>query len=273
MAMEPSYTSDESSVLNPQQPTKPEMRPAAEVFGFLLEKRRPSNSMPINVDPTSVVLPATRNVGLPVKLAEVSASTDNPSSIGSILVDPPHTTTILNRTRIPLAHGSLPDGSSVGQLTVTATATRASRIPRGRRSLQLLSDPPTLNSETQLLTTPSTEPAKTTLIPAYNYDILRSTTNTTERAHLAASHLTSERDDTSALAPKRSAHRRSASCGPSRLLPNSWTALSDTTGATELRSDDGKENTSSSVSTVKNVGLCTFSPSSFGVVVGSHAST
>ena len=265
MAVEPSYTSDESSTPNPQQPTEPETRPAAEVFGFLLGKRRPSNSMPISVEPTSAVLPATRNVGLSVKPPEVSATTDNPSSIGSILVDPPHTATILNRTRIPLARGSLPDGSPVGQLTVTATATRASRIPRGRRSLLLPSNSPTLNPETQLLTSPSTEPAEPTSIPTYNYDILRSANHITEHAHVAASHLTSERDDTSALAPKRTSHRRSASasCGPSRVIPNNWIALSDTTGAArpkELRSCDGKENTSNPVSTVKNLGLCTFSP-------------
>ncbi len=292
MAVEPSFTSDGSSASNPQQPTKPEMRPAAEVFGFLLEKRRPSNSMPISVESMSAVLPATRNVGLPVnhahtapattlnfkqspshsntlQPAEVSASTDTPSSIGSILVGPPHTATILDHTRIPLAHGSLSDGSPVGQLTVMATATRASRIPRGRRSLQLPSDSPILNPETQLLATPPTEPAKPTLIPTYNYDILRPATNTTGRAHVAASRLTCERD---ASAPKRSAHRRSVSCGPSRMIPNNWSAHPDTTGAArpkELKSGDGKENTNP-VSTAKNVSLCTFSPSSFGAVVRSH---
>ena len=274
VAVEPSYTSDEGSAPNPQQPTKPEMRPAAEVFGFLLEKRRPSNSMPISVEPTSVVLPATQNIGLPVKPAKVSASTDNASFIGSNLVGPPHTAAVPNHTHIPLAHGVVSDGSLVGQPTVTAT--RTSRIPRGRRSLQLPSDLPTLNPETQRLTTPSTEPAKPTLIPTYNHDILRSTTNTTERAHVVASHITSERDVTSVQLPKRGAHRRSASYGPSRLIPSHWRAPPDTTGTArpkELRSDDGKENTSNPVSTVKDVGLCTVSSSGNAAVIGSHTST
>jgi type IV secretory pathway TraG/TraD family ATPase VirD4 len=157
----------------------------------------------------------------------------------------------------------------VGQLTVTATASRASRIPRSsRRSLPLPGDLTTLNSETQLLTTSSTEPAST-LIPTYNnYDILRSATNTntTERAHLTSA---SERDVTSELAPKRNAHRRSASCGPSVLIPNNQSALPDTTGAARpkgLMSDYSKENTNP-VSTAKKVALCTSSPSSFGAEV------
>ena len=250
IAVEHSYASDESSASNPQQPTKSEMRPAAEVFGFLLEKRRPSNSMPISVEPTSAVLPVTRGVNLPVNHTQTTPAT------------------AMNSKQSP---------SPVGQPTVTATATRASRIPRGRRSLQLPGDFTTLNSETQLLTTPSTEPAST-LIPTYNCNILRSATNTTERAHVATSHLTSnsERDVTSALAPKRSARRRSASCGPSRLIPSSWSALPDTTGTAHpkgLKSNDGKENTSIPVSAAKNVGLCTFSPFSFSAVVGSHTST
>ncbi|KAH9066498.1 hypothetical protein EDB87DRAFT_428621 [Lactarius vividus] len=274
MAVEPSFTSDESWASNLQQPT----RPAAEVFGFLLEKRRPSNSMPTSIEPTSAVLP-TRNDSLPAKRgrtasattfnlklsssrsnvlrpAELSASADIPSSIGSILVDPPLTASILDHTRIPVAHESLPHGP-VGQLTAIATATRVSRIPRGRRSLQLPSDSPTLSPEAQLITS-ATEPAKRTLIPMNNYDILRSATNTTGYPHVAASHLTSERDAPSALAPKRNARRRSVSHGPTRLIPSSWNALPDTIGAArpkELKSDDGKENTFNPVGTDKNVGL------------------
>ncbi|KAI9440367.1 hypothetical protein H4582DRAFT_1456021 [Lactarius indigo] len=281
MAVEHSFTSDESSASNPQQPTKSEIRPAAEVFGFLLEKRQLSNSMPMSVEPTSAVLPATRNVGLPVKRgraasattfnhkqsssrpnilqpAELSASADTPPSTGSILVDPPRTATILDHTRIPLANGSLPDGPPVGRLTVTTTAARVSRIPRGRRSLQLPDNLPTLSPETQLLVTSPTEPAKPSLTPMNNYDILRLATNTTGHAHITSSHLTSEQNVTSALAPKRSAHRRSVSCGPSRLIPNNWNALPDTTGAArakELKSDGDKENTSNPISTAKNGGL------------------
>ncbi|KAH9013267.1 hypothetical protein EDB85DRAFT_2034262 [Lactarius pseudohatsudake] len=207
MAVEPSFTSDESSASNLQQPT----RPAAEVFGFLLEKRRPSNSMPTSVGPTSAVLPTARNASLPAKRgrtasgttfnlkqsssrsnvlrpAELSASADTSSSIGSFVVDPPRTATTLDHTRIPLTNGSLPDGPPVGQLTVMTTATRVSRIPRGRRSLQLPSDLPTLNPETQLHITSPTETAKSTM---NNYDILRSATNTTGHAHVTAltSHL------------------------------------------------------------------------------------
>ncbi|KAH9165105.1 hypothetical protein EDB89DRAFT_2013297 [Lactarius sanguifluus] len=274
MAVEPSFTSDESSASNLQQPT----RPAAEVFGFLLEKRRPSNSMPTSVGPTPAILPATRNASLPAKRgrtasattfnlkqsssrsnilrpAELSASADTPSSNGSILVDPPRRATTLDHTHIPLTNGSLPDGPPVGQLTVMATATRVSRIPRGRRSLQLPSDSPTLNPETQLRITSPTETDKSTM---NNYDVLRLATNTTGQAHVAASHLTSERDATSVLAPKRSARRRSVSHGPTRLIPSSWNALPDTTGAArpkELKSDDGKENTLNPASTDKDVGL------------------
>ena len=235
MAVEPSNTSDESLAPYPQQPTRPEMRPAAEVFGFLLEKRRSSGPMP-----TSAVLPVTRGVNLPVN----------------------HT-----RTAPASAMNSEESPSPVEQLAVTAAASRASRIPRSRRSLPLPDDFTTLNFETQLLTTSSTEPASTPNPTYDNYDILRSATNTTERAHVATSHLTSasERDVTSAPAPKRSAHRRSASCGPTVLIPNNRSALPDTTGAARpkgLKSDDSKENTNS-VSTAKKVALCTSSPSSF----------
>jgi hypothetical protein len=255
MAVEHSYTSNESSASNTQQPTKPEMRPAAEVFGFLLEKRQRSTSMPMSVVPTSNFLPATRNINLPanhtrttsatakiskppvslsnaLQPAGISASAVTPSSNGSNLVDPSH----------------------------TATATRASRIPRGRLSLQL-------NPETQLLTTSSKGPAPTLI--SNNYDMLRSATNTVERAHVATSHLTSASERDVTPAPKRSAHRRSASSGMSRQIPNSWRAVPATTGAAHskgLRADDGKENASNPVSTAKNVGLRTSSPS-FGAVV------
>jgi hypothetical protein len=217
MAVEHSYTSNESSASNTQQPTKPEMRPAAEVFGFLLEKRQRSTSMPMSVVPTSNFLPATRNINLPanhtrttsatakiskppvslsnaLQPAGISASAVTPSSNGSNLVDPSH----------------------------TATATRASRIPRGRLSLQL-------NPETQLLTTSSKGPAPTLI--SNNYDMLRSATNTVERAHVATSHLTSASERDVTPAPKRSAHRRSASSGMSRQIPNSWRAVPATTGA------------------------------------------
>ena len=238
MTVEPSNTSDESLAPYPQQPTRPEMRPAAEVFGFLLEKRRSSGPMP-----TSAVLPVTRGVNLPVNHTRTAPASD------------------MNSEQSP----------SVGQPTVTAAASRASRIPRSRHSLPLPDDLTMLNSETQLLTTSSTVPASTLISTYNNYDILRSATHTTERAHVATSHLTSasERDVTSALASKRSAHRRSASCGPSVLIPNNRSALPDTTGATRpkgLKSDDSKENTNP-ISTAKKVALCTSSPSSFGAEV------
>ena len=267
MAVEHSYTSNESSTSYPQQPTKPETRPAAEVFGFLLEKRRRSASMPLSVEPTSNLLPATRNINLPtnhtrttsataikskpsqslsntLQPGKVSASTDTPSSIGDLS----QPTTTPNYTRIPRARESLADGPPI----VTVTATRPSRIPRGRLSLQL-------NPETQLLTTSSKGPAPTP--NPNNYDILRSATNT---AHVATSQITStfERDITAAPAPKRNAHRRSVSSGMSRQIPNSWRAVPAATGAAHpkgFRADDGKENTSNPVSTAKNAGLCTFS--------------
>ncbi|KAF8268802.1 hypothetical protein EI94DRAFT_1726833 [Lactarius quietus] len=266
MAVEHSYTSDESSAANLQQPTKPEMRPAAEVFGFLLEKRRPS---PISAEAPSDFIPATQNAIVPVnhthaapttttnskkspslpntQPAGVSASTDAPSSDGDISIDPPYMANILNHTRVPVPHGRLSDGSPVGRLTVTPSATRASRIPRSRRSLQL-PDSTTLNPETQLLTTPSKEPALTVI--RNNYDILRSATNTTERAHVATSRLT---DVKSALAPKRGAHRRSTSCGTRGLIPNDWSAP-DTTGSAHLRGLKFDEN-SNPISATKNVGL------------------
>ncbi len=271
LAVEPSYTSDDSSVPNTQQSTRPELRPAAEVFGFLLEKRRLSNSVPKTVELTSAE-PSARNVGPPEHPAH-TVPVDTPSCIGPILVDPPHTGTILNHSR-PVAHGSLSNGSRVGQVTVTAT--RASRIPRGRRSLQLSSDSPTLDPDTELLTI-STEPAaKPTLIPTRNYGILQPTKNTTEHAR-AASHFasTSERNVTSALAPKRNAHRRSASCDSSRLIPNNWNALpyTGTAHPKELKSNDDKENISNSASAPKDIGSCTLYLSSFDAVVGSHTST
>ncbi len=139
-----------------------------------------------------------------------------PSTVGSILVDPPHTATILNHTRVPVLHGRLHEGSNSGQPTAMATTTRVSRIPRGRRSLQIPSEWRTSTSETYSSSVSPTEPETTsTLTPAYGSGALRSGTNAADRL---SPHLSPKDNATFSPAPMGSAHRRSASYGSSRPI-------------------------------------------------------
>ncbi|KAF8493185.1 hypothetical protein F5888DRAFT_1724848 [Russula emetica] len=257
VAVEPSYTSDDNPALPPKHTTEFELRPAAEVFGFLLEKRRSRRSITMNRDlPLSATSPwefnsSTNHVhhapATPsntkhspshlndLRSVEVPASADTPSTVGSILVDPPHTAAILNHTRIPILHGQLHEGSNAGQPTAMAITTRASRIPRGRRSLQIPSDWWTSTSETHSYSISPTEPIKTTstLTPAYG--ALRSATNAADRPTVLAPHLCPEDDATVAPALMRSAHRRSASYGSSRPIPGNWDAGLDVVKAARVK--------------------------------------
>jgi hypothetical protein len=294
VAVEPNYTSDDNPTLPPKHTTESELRPAAEVFGFLLEKRRSRRSISINRDPPlSATSPWDFNSSTnhlhdapatplntkhsPLHLndsrpAEVPALADTPSTVGSILVDPPHTAAILNHTRIPVLQGRLHEGSNTGQPTATAITTRASRIPRGRRSLQIPSDWWTPTSETHSYTISPTEPVKTTssLTPAYG--ALRSATNVVDRPSTLASHLCPKDDATVAPALIRSAHRRSASYGSSRPIPGNWDAGLDAVKAARVKGfkpeSVDKENI---VGTTENAGMRPLS--SFTPVNGSHSCT
>jgi hypothetical protein len=266
VAVEPSYTSDENLALASNHATEPELRPAAEVFGFLLEKRRSRNDPSLAVPPTNCdlgsstnrahVAPATplssnqissRSSGS--QMAEVSALIDTPSTIGSILFDPPHTATILNHTRIPVAHGRLAESSRPGQLTVTAIATRR-RIASERRSVRTPNSVLTSASETHLPSASPAEPMKPILAPTSCDDVLRSVTNAAEQTTVVAPHLSSKQGAAFASLPMRSAHRRSASYGPSRPTPVNWGAgPNGVVGSTRVKGLNGKENYAS---------LCTF---------------
>jgi hypothetical protein len=254
--VEPSCTSDDNPAMPPKHTTESELRPAAEVFGFLLEKRRSRRSTSINRDlPLSATSPwdfnsSTNHVhdapATPLntkhspshpndlRLADVPASADTPSTVGSILVDPPHTAAILNHTRIPILHGRLHGGSNTGQPTAMAI-TSASRIPRGRRSLQIPSDWRTSTSETHAYSISPTEPVKTTstLTPAYG--ALRSATNAVDRPSVLSPHLCPKDDATVAPALVRSAHRRSASYGSSRPIPDNWDVGLDAVKAARVK--------------------------------------
>ena len=244
VAVEPSYTSDYNPALPPKHTTESNLRPAAEVFGFLLEKRRSRRSTSINRDlPLSATprdfssstnhvhdAPATplNTKHSPSHLndsrpTEVPASADTPSTVGSILVDPPHTATILNHTRIPILHGRLHEDANTGQPTAMAVTTRASRIPRGRRSLQIPSEWRTSTTETHTYTVSPTEPVQTasTLTP---YSGLCSATYAADRPSVLSPHLSPKDNATVAPAAMRSAHRRSASYGSSRPIPGEWDA-------------------------------------------------
>ncbi|KAH9975740.1 hypothetical protein BGW80DRAFT_62061 [Lactifluus volemus] len=187
MAVELGYTSDENLALASKRATEPELRPAAEVFGFLLEKRRPRNSIPADKEPPLAVCPTRRDFGSSTdqihaapatpKAMGASASLNTPSTIGSILFDPPHTATIVNHTRIPVGHGRLTETLRPGQLTATATATRR-RIPS---SLRNPTRALTSASETYLPSTYLGDPVKPTRAPTSCDGVLRSTTNTTEQ--------------------------------------------------------------------------------------------
>ena len=255
--VEPSYASDYTA-LPPQHSTQSELRPAAEVFGFLLERRRSRRSTSINRD---LPLPATspRDFSSSTdhvhdapatpsntkhslshlndsRLAEVPALADTPSTVGSILVDPPHTATILNHTRIPILHGRLHEDSNTGQPTAMAITTRASasRIPRGRRSLQIPSEWRTSTTENHTYTISPTEPVQTssTLTP---YSALCSATDSADRPSVLSLHLSPKDNATIAPVAMRSAHRRSASYGSSRPIPGEWDAGLDAVKAARVK--------------------------------------
>ena len=293
MAAQPSYTPDDNPAMPPKHTTESELRPAAEVFGFLLEKRRSRRSISINRDlPLSATSPWDFNSSAnhvhdtpatplntkhsPTHLndlrpADVPASADTPSTVGSILVDPPHTAAILNHTRIPILHGRLHGGSNTGQPTAMAI-TGASRIPRGRRSLQIPSDWRTPTSEAPSYSTSPTEPVKTTstLTPAYG--ALRSATNAADCPSVLAPHLCPKDDATVAPALVRSAHRRSASYGSSRPIPDNWDAGLDAVKAARVKGFKPESvNKENIVGTTENAGMRPLS--SFTSVYVSHSCT
>jgi hypothetical protein len=267
MTVEPSYSSDDNPTVVVRQATESELRPAAEVFGFLLEKRRSRRS--ISMDPelplTVSSIPRdlnsstshTHNVpATPLGTRQLSsnsndlrpvgasASADTPSTVGSILVDPPHTATILNHTRIPVVHGRLCEGSRVGQLTATPVTTRASRIPRGRLSLPV--NTRALTPETFLPSTAATEPVKPSLTPSCRSDALRSAIHAVKRPSVVTSHVSVGQDSSFAKAPMQGAHRRSVSHGSSRPIPADWNMGLDATRTARVKglkeNDGNKEN-------------------------------
>jgi len=174
-----------------------------------------------------------------------SASVGTPSTVGSILVDPPNTATILNHTRIPVVHGRLCEGPRMGQLNATEVTTRSSRIPRGRHSLQL--DTRTSLSETYSSSTTIKEPVKPSPAPACHGDALRSATNAVRRPSIPTAPPVSLRLDAS-FAPvhMRSAHRRSMSHGsnrPSSAYANTEPVAIGVAGVKGSKVDNGnKEN-------------------------------
>jgi hypothetical protein len=292
VAVQPSYTSDDNPALPPKHTTESELRPAAEVFGFLLEKRRSRRLISINRDlPLSATAPWDFNSSInhvhdapatplnakhsqshlnDLRPAEVPASADTPSTVGSILVDPPHMAAILNHTRIPILHGRLHEGSNTGQPTVMAITPRVSRIPRGRRSLQIPSDWRTSTSETHSYSISPTEPVKTTstLTPAYG--ALCSATNAADRPSVPAPHPHPKDDATVAPALVRSAHRRSASYGSSRPIPGNWDAGLDAVKAARVKGSKPESvNKENIVGTTENAGMRPLS--SFTPVNASHS--
>jgi hypothetical protein len=248
MVVDLGSTSVENLALAPKRATEPELRPAAEVFGFLLEKRRPRNSIPADKEPPLAVCPTRRNFGSSTdqshaapatpKTMEFSAPPNTPSTIGSILFDPPHTATILNHTRLPVAHGRLTETSRPGQLTAAATATRRCIPSSLRNPTRML----TSASETYLPCTYLGEPVKPARARTSCDGVLRSTTNTAEQT----TSLSSKRGTTLAPVPVRTAHRRSASYGSNRILPVDWIAGPDAVVRMAcnkgMQSDFGKEN-------------------------------
>jgi hypothetical protein len=270
VAVELSYTSNNNPAPPPKHTTEPELRPAAEVFGFLLEKRRSitmNKEFPSPWDfgsstgrvhdppttPSNTKHPSSHfNDSRPTR---VSALSDTPSTVGSILVDPPHTATILNHTRIPVLQGRLHEGSITGQPTDMAITTRASRIPRGRR-LQIPSGRRASTSEAYLSPISPTELVKPTLAPTYRNGALRSAINAANRPSVDAPHLSPEEDATFGPVPIRGVHRRSASYGSKRAIPRDWDAGLDairTARVKGLKSDNvNKENI---VGTLENAGM------------------
>jgi hypothetical protein len=204
--------------------------------------------------------------------AEQPASADTPSTVGSILVDPPHTAAILNHTRIPVLHGRLHESSNTGQPTAMAITTRTSRIPRGRRSLQIPSEWRISTSETHSYSISPTEPVKTTstLTPAYG--ALCSATNATDRPSVLAPHFCPKDDAAVAPALMRSAHRRSASYGSSRPIPGNWDAGLDAVKAARVKGFKPESvNKENIAGTTENAGLRPLS--SFTPVNASHSCT
>jgi len=278
MTVVPSYSSDDNPALAAKHTTESELRPAAEVFGFLLERRqsRRSISMPLTVpsspwDLNSSTSPGDEIPATPLNTKQsssnpndlrpvgASASVGTPSTVGSILVDPPNTATILNHTRIPVAHGRLCEGPRMGELTATAVTTRASRIPRGRHSLQL--DTRTSMSEAYSSSTTTTEPVKPSLAPTCRSDALRSATNSVRHPSIATTPPVSLRPDTSlAPVPMRSAHRRSVSHDSNRPISAHANMGPDATRVASvkgLKADSGnKENI---INDVENAGMRVFS--------------
>ena len=292
-AVEPSCTSNDNPAMPPKHTIESELRPAAEVFGFLLEKRS-RRSISINRDlPLSATSPwefssSTNQVhdtpATPLntkrssshlnnlQLVDVPTSADTPSTVGSILVDPPYTAAILNHKRIPILHGRLHEGSNTGQPTAMAITTRASRIPRGRRSLQIPSDWRTSTSEAHPYSTSPTEPVKTTstLTPACG--ALRPATHATDRPSVLAPHLGPEDDATVAPVLMRSAHRRSASYGSSRLIPDSWDEGLDGVRTARVKGfKPASVNKENIVGTTENAGMRPLS--FFTLVNASHSCT
>jgi hypothetical protein len=275
VAVELSYTSDDNPALPPRHTIESELRPAAEVFGFLLEKRQSHRLITMNRElPMSPwdINSSTGHVhdalATPLNTkhspshfddlrpAAASALADTPSTVGSILVDPPHTATILNHKRIPVLHGRLHEDSNTGLSTALGITTRASRIPRGRRNLQTLSGRRASTSETYLSPVSPTEPVKLTLAPTYRGDALRSATDAANRPSVVAPHHSSKEDATFAPVAMRNAHRRSASYGSRRPIPGDWDAGLDAIRMARvkgLKSDSvNKEN---SICTLENAGL------------------
>lgn len=269
VAVELSYTSDDNPALPSKHTIESELRPAAEVFGFLLEKRRSHRSITMNRElPLSLwdfdastghvhdALATPLNTKHSpshfddLRPAAASALADTPSTLGSILVDPPHTATILNHTRMPVLHGRLHERSNTGLPTAMAITTRASRIPRGHRNLP--SGRRASTSETYLSPVSPTEPVKPTLAPTYCSDALRSATDAVNRPPVVAPH----EDATFAPVPMRNVHRRSASYGSRRPIPGDWDAGLDAirmARVKRLKSDNvNKEN---SISTSENAGM------------------
>ena len=258
VTVELSYTSDDKPAPPPKHTTESELRPAAEVFGFLLEKRRSHRSVSMNSElPLSAFSPCpatpsnAKHLPSDLRPAEVSAWADTPSTIGSILVDPPHMATILNHTRIPVLHERPHKGSNAEQPIAMAITTRARR---GHRNLQLPSGRRASTSDTYLSPVSPTEPVKPALAPAYHNGSLLSSTNTANRPSIVAPHLIPKEDGTLAPVSKRNAHRRSASYGSSRPpIPGIWDAGLDSIRKARIRGlKSDKENI---ISTLENAGM------------------
>jgi hypothetical protein len=265
MAVEPSYSSDDKPALVARHTTEPELRPAAEVFGFLLDKRQSRRSLSMS---SGSLLSARQSLpnSNDLRPEGLSALADSPSTVGSILVDPPHTATILNQTRIPVAHGRLCDGSRIGQLTATPVTTRASRIPRGRHSLDMW----TSTSEIYSPPTAPTEPIKRGLAPACREDALSSATNAVNRPPVVTPLVSSRQEASFAQAPMRSTHRRSVSYSSSRPPADGDMGFDATRMARVKGLKSGNGNKENILSDVGNTNMRTFIPLFLDVMLSAH---